>query len=110
MVFVLFSGGGIIAVGYEARAAGVTRRGMRGDDAKKVCPEIKLFSVPEVRGKLYSHCTMFRWSEVSYTITVQCSTGQRYVVQSLYSMKQPSLLELIMVSWSNLLTPWTVLE
>ena len=43
-------GGGIIAVGYEARARGVSRRNMRGDDAKNVCPEIKLFSVPEVRG------------------------------------------------------------
>ena len=48
-LFVL--GGGIIAVGYEARARGVSRRNMRGDDAKSVCPDIKLFSVPEVRGR-----------------------------------------------------------
>ena len=40
----------IIAVGYEARACGVTRQ-MRGDDARKKCPEIKLVQVPEVRGK-----------------------------------------------------------
>ncbi|KAF6023957.1 DNApol-eta [Bugula neritina] len=46
-----WKGGGIIAVGYEARAKGVTRRGMRGDDAKQVCPDVKLFSVPEIRGK-----------------------------------------------------------
>ncbi|XP_067948579.1 uncharacterized protein [Watersipora subatra] len=46
-----WKGGGIIAVGYEARAMGVTRRGMRGEDAREVCPDIKLFKVPEVRGK-----------------------------------------------------------
>ena len=40
----------IIAVSYEARAAGVTRQ-MRGDDARKVCPSIRLVQVPEVRGK-----------------------------------------------------------
>jgi len=48
--WLLLLGGGIIAVGYEARAKGVTRRGMRGDDAKQVCPDVKLFSVPEIRG------------------------------------------------------------
>jgi DNA polymerase eta len=37
----------IIAVNYEARAAGVKRRGgMRGDDAKRVCPELTLCAVP----------------------------------------------------------------
>ena len=40
----------IIAVGYEARAKGVTRQ-MRGNDAKAKCPEIILVRVPEVRGK-----------------------------------------------------------
>ena len=40
----------IIAVGYEARACGVTRN-MRGDDAKQKCPSITLVHVPEVRGK-----------------------------------------------------------
>ena len=40
----------IIAVGYEARARGVTRQ-MRGDDAKAKCPNINLIHVPEVRGK-----------------------------------------------------------
>ncbi len=40
----------IIAVSYEARARGVTRQ-MRGDDARAVCPEIRLVPVPEVRGK-----------------------------------------------------------
>lgn len=40
----------IIAVNYEARNNGVNR-GMRGDEAMKKCPDIKLVSVPEVRGK-----------------------------------------------------------
>ncbi|XP_065225198.1 DNA polymerase eta isoform X2 [Planococcus citri] len=45
-----WKGGGIIAVNYEARNLGVTRR-MRGVDAKKHCPEIELVAVPDVRGK-----------------------------------------------------------
>lgn len=40
----------IIAVNYPAREKGVTRH-MRGDDAKKYCPEIELVRVPTVRGK-----------------------------------------------------------
>uniref|UniRef100_A0A2Z5U652 DNA polymerase eta n=1 Tax=Reticulitermes speratus TaxID=60591 RepID=A0A2Z5U652_9NEOP len=45
-----WKGGGIIAVNYEARNFGVTRN-MRGDEAKKKCPNIVLVHVPEVRGK-----------------------------------------------------------
>lgn len=45
-----WKGGGIIAVNYEARARGVKRFG-RGEDAQRACPDIHLFSVPEVRGK-----------------------------------------------------------
>ncbi|XP_070578564.1 DNA polymerase eta-like [Ptychodera flava] len=45
-----WKGGGIIAVGYEARAHGVTRN-MRGDEAKEKCPDIALVRVPENRGK-----------------------------------------------------------
>jgi hypothetical protein len=40
----------IIAVNYEARNFGVTRN-MRGDEARKKCPNIVLVHVPEVRGK-----------------------------------------------------------
>lgn len=40
----------IIAVNYPARAKGVTRH-MRGDEARKICPEIELVRVPNVRGK-----------------------------------------------------------
>ncbi|KAL9683837.1 hypothetical protein QQ045_021264 [Rhodiola kirilowii] len=45
-----WKGGGLIAVGYEARKFGV-KRSMRGDDAKKVCPNIHLVQVPVARGK-----------------------------------------------------------
>ncbi|CAH1973587.1 unnamed protein product [Acanthoscelides obtectus] len=43
-------GGGIIAVNYPARDKGVTRH-MRGDEAKRKCPNIVLARVPQVRGK-----------------------------------------------------------
>ncbi|XP_002742117.1 DNA polymerase eta-like, partial [Saccoglossus kowalevskii] len=46
-----WKGGGIIAVGYEARAKGVRRGGMRADEAKELCPDIHVFRVPEKRGK-----------------------------------------------------------
>ncbi|XP_047263131.1 DNA polymerase eta isoform X4 [Capsicum annuum] len=45
-----WQGGGLIAVSYEARKFGV-KRSMRGDEAKKVCPEIHLVQVPVARGK-----------------------------------------------------------
>eukprot|EP00250_Pteridium_aquilinum_P034599 c7805_g1_i1 orf=558-2945(-) len=45
-----WKGGGLIAVGYEARKFGVTRN-MRGDEAKKVCPDIELIQVPVAHGK-----------------------------------------------------------
>lgn len=31
---------------YEARACGVIRRGMRGEEAKELCPEITICRVP----------------------------------------------------------------
>ncbi|KAI3455786.1 hypothetical protein Pfo_012449 [Paulownia fortunei] len=45
-----WKGGALIAVGYEARKYGV-KRSMRGDEAKKVCPDIQLVQVPVARGK-----------------------------------------------------------
>ncbi|ELT99496.1 hypothetical protein CAPTEDRAFT_172544 [Capitella teleta] len=52
-----YKGGGIIAVGYEARALGVTR-GMMGQDAQEKCPNIHLFRVPETEGK--ADLTLYR--------------------------------------------------
>eukprot|EP00924_Labyrinthula_sp_SR-Ha-C_P002802 augustus_masked-scaffold_13-processed-gene-7.55-mRNA-1 protein AED:0.06 eAED:0.06 QI:0/-1/0/1/-1/1/1/0/494 len=40
-----YMGGSIIALSYEAKAAGV-KRSMKGDEAKKVCPGIELVTVP----------------------------------------------------------------
>ncbi|URE48850.1 impB/mucB/samB family C-terminal domain [Musa troglodytarum] len=45
-----WKGGGLIAVGYEARKFGV-KRSMRGDEAKRICPNIQLIQVPVARGK-----------------------------------------------------------
>lgn len=45
-----WKGGALIAVSYEARKYGV-KRSMRGDEAKKVCPQIQLVQVPVARGK-----------------------------------------------------------
>ncbi|KAL5977624.1 hypothetical protein ACLOJK_041522 [Asimina triloba] len=45
-----WKGGGLIAVGYEARKFGV-KRSMRGDEAEKACPDIHLIQVPVARGK-----------------------------------------------------------
>eukprot|EP01031_Cornospumella_fuschlensis_P027890 gene27890-33680_t len=46
----LVDSGSIIAVSYEARAQGV-KRIMRGQDAKKVCPDMILVQVPTSNGK-----------------------------------------------------------
>lgn len=40
----------IIAVNYEARKFGITRH-MRGKEAKEICPNIILVTVPCLRGK-----------------------------------------------------------
>ncbi|CAF0854622.1 unnamed protein product [Brachionus calyciflorus] len=45
-----YKGGGLIAVNYEARSFGV-KRGMRGEEAKKLCPDFNIFYVREKRGK-----------------------------------------------------------
>lgn len=45
-----WQGGGIIAVNYAARAAGVTRH-MRGEQAQQACPDLRLVRVPVAHGK-----------------------------------------------------------
>ncbi|OTF69517.1 DNA polymerase eta-like protein, partial [Euroglyphus maynei] len=45
-----WQGGGIIAVNYEARSFGI-KRGMMGDKAKQLCPELHIFRVPDENGK-----------------------------------------------------------
>ena len=46
-LFTLYS---IIAVDYEARKYGVSRL-IKGDEAKRICPELRLARIPEKRGK-----------------------------------------------------------
>eukprot|EP01134_Creolimax_fragrantissima_P002806 CFRG2806T1 len=55
--YISYRGGAIIAVNYAARGFGV-KRGMRGDDAKVLCPELNLVMVPELHGK--ANLTIFR--------------------------------------------------
>ncbi|XP_013420442.1 DNA polymerase eta [Lingula anatina] len=78
-----WKGGGIIAVGYEARACGVTRQ-MRGDEAKKKCPDIVLCRVPEVRGK--ADLTKFReaGAEVIATLSKFCKCVERASIDEAY--------------------------
>ncbi|GAB5369572.1 hypothetical protein AAMO2058_001416700 [Amorphochlora amoebiformis] len=45
-----WKGGAMIAVSYEARSFGITRS-MRGEEAKKKCPEVNLVTVPVSNGK-----------------------------------------------------------
>eukprot|EP00897_Mesotaenium_endlicherianum_P001506 jgi/Mesen1/1383/ME000013S00880 len=52
-----WKGGGLIAVGYEARKCGVTRN-MRGDEARAECPDVHLVQVPVSYGK--ANLTIYR--------------------------------------------------
>ncbi|KAK2896329.1 hypothetical protein Q8A67_010817 [Cirrhinus molitorella] len=56
-----WKGGGIIAVSYEARAHGVTRN-MWADDARKLCPDLKVARVRESHGK--ADLTLYREASV----------------------------------------------
>ena len=58
MLFTLES---IIAVDYEARKYGVSRL-IKGNEAKKLCPEIQLARIPEKRGK--ANLTNYRKASV----------------------------------------------
>ncbi|GFN97064.1 DNA polymerase eta-like [Plakobranchus ocellatus] len=78
-----WKGGGIIAVGYEARKFGVTRQ-MRGDDAKLKCPDIHLARVPEIRGK--ADLTRYReaGAEVIAVFSKFCSCVERASVDEAF--------------------------
>ena len=67
----LVSSGSIIAVSYEARARGV-KRIMRGNEAKKACPEILLVQVPTSHGK--ADLTIYREASARILRVL----GQRY--------------------------------
>ncbi|KAI3440286.1 UmuC domain-containing protein [Psidium guajava] len=67
-----WKGGGLIAVGYEARNYGV-KRSMRGDEAKEVCPQIHLVQVPVARGKADLNSYREAGSEV---VSILARTGR----------------------------------
>ncbi|XP_075249301.1 DNA polymerase eta-like isoform X1 [Convolutriloba macropyga] len=71
-----FRGGGIIAINYEARAKGV-KRGMMGEDAKQVCPEMETVFVKESRGK--ADLTKYRQAsaQVFQVLTAMCQNVER---------------------------------
>ncbi len=50
MIMFLLTLYSIIAVDYEARKYGVSRL-IKGDEAKRICPELQLARIPEKRGK-----------------------------------------------------------
>ncbi|CAG0886341.1 unnamed protein product [Cyprideis torosa] len=79
-----FKGGGIIAANYEARALGINRNGMMGDDAVQKCPEVKLFRVPEVRGKADLSRYREAGKEVIQVLAKFCGCVERASVDEAY--------------------------
>ncbi|KAK9915303.1 hypothetical protein WJX75_007291 [Coccomyxa subellipsoidea] len=76
------SNGSLIAVGYEARAKGV-KRGMRGDDARKVCPDLNLVQVPVAHGK--ADLTLYRASgKQVLEILARLSIAERASIDECY--------------------------
>ncbi|EIE19275.1 DNA/RNA polymerase, partial [Coccomyxa subellipsoidea C-169] len=76
------SNGSLIAVGYEARAKGV-KRGMRGDDARKVCPDLNLVQVPVAHGK--ADLTLYRASgKQVLNILARLSVAERASIDECY--------------------------
>ncbi|KAG7262208.1 hypothetical protein CRUP_012885 [Coryphaenoides rupestris] len=76
-------GGGIIAVSYEARACGVTRN-MWADDAKKLCPDLRVARVREAHGK--ADLTLYREASVEvmevmsrFAVVERASIDEAYV-------------------------------
>lgn len=68
---------------YEARAFGV-KRGMRGDEAKKLCPEFNIFYVKEKRGK--ADLTKYRDASLKIfnIITTHCINVEKASIDEAY--------------------------
>lgn len=75
--------GGIIAVNYEAREYGVTRH-MRGEEAKKKCPDLLLASVPCLRGKADTSRYRSAGRDVIDVISKHCNVIERASVDEAY--------------------------
>lgn len=69
----------LIAVSYEARAAGVKRGSMRGEDAQRVCPDIRLVSVPTMREKADLSKYRYGWTDGLFIWKPLRGSRQRYL-------------------------------
>ena len=77
------SDGSLIAVSYEARAAGVKRQ-MRGKEARKACPELVLVQVPVANKK--SHINLYReaGAEVVTVLSRFATSCERSSIDEVY--------------------------
>lgn len=84
------SNGSLIAVSYEARPYGV-KRNMRGDVARKLCPEIQFVQVPTAHGK--SDMGMYRraGSRVIQILTGGGATERASVDEAYVDLTQQAL-------------------
>ncbi len=84
----------MIAVNYEARSFGV-KRGMRGDQAKAVCPEFHAFFVQEKRGK--ADLTKYREASLKIfdIITSHCEHVEKASIDEAYLDLTEKVLERI---------------
>ncbi|CAF3641958.1 unnamed protein product [Rotaria socialis] len=79
-----WKGGGLIAVNYEARDFGV-KRGMRGEQAKELCPDFHVFHVQEVNGKANltryrdASADVFRVLNGNFKLVEKASIDEAYV-------------------------------
>ena len=89
------SNGSIIAVSYEARAAGV-KRIMRGREARKACPELQMVQVPTRHGKADLEIYRAAGAEVVNIlmgggVTERASVDEAYVDVTLEAAKRLKL-------------------
>ncbi|CAF1448883.1 unnamed protein product [Adineta ricciae] len=79
-----WKGGGLIAVNYEARDFGV-KRGMRGEQAKELCPDFHVFHVQEVNGKANltryrdASADVFRVLNADFKLVEKASIDEAYL-------------------------------
>ncbi|XP_020289889.1 DNA polymerase eta isoform X2 [Pseudomyrmex gracilis] len=75
--------GKIIAVNYEARKYGITRH-MRGKEAKEICPNIILVTVPCLRGKADTSRYRKAGHKVIEVIKKHCNVIERASIDEAY--------------------------
>lgn len=78
-----WKGGAIIALSYEAKAAGV-RRNMRGEEARRACPGIQLVTVPVANEKADLTCYRTAGSDVFELLSRQGAICERTSIDEAY--------------------------